>query len=457
MTVESVAPVVSGANPSLALRTGFVLVPLVHSAGMNLVTLLAFRFLTDNLAVSAALAGALFAFVKIYDGLLDPALGSWSDRTQTRWGRRLPYLLAGALAMPLSLLFIFAPPQLPSQAATLGVLLLALMLHASAYTALTVPGMAMVAEGSDDYHTRSVLMSWRVLGNSIGVLFGSTLPAWLLARWGATLEGHARMAYVIAAILLVAGVLAVLLLREAPRTAPTRREALAFAARFRLAWDNRPFRTLAITHIFILMGTAVTSLGIAYFSRYVLRLGDAWLGTYFMFAIAGTLVSMPMWLAFSRRYGKKRGYLISMGGFGLVHLSWLLVGAGEPYGWVVARAIFAGLVSGGLILFAYSMLSDAMRYDFVTTGLRREGAFAGITSLIDKLAAAGAIAVAGVFMSAMGYVSSRAGAAAQQPASAIDAIYILFAVVPAVAMLCGAIALRSYQLDEQSMPREHTA
>ena len=434
-----------------SLRGGFVLVPLVHSAGMNIVTLLAFRFLTDNLAISAGVAGVIFSFVKVYDGLLDPALGTLSDRTQSRWGRRLPFLLIGAIVMPLAVISVFNPPDFGSLLVTELFVVAALMLHASAYTALTIPGMAMLVEATDDYHERSTLMSYRVLGNSIGVLFGSTISAWLLARWGATRLGHGRMAVVIAVVLLGAGLLAVVLLRGAPRSQPTRRETLGWIARFRLVWSNKPFRTLALTHIFVLFGTAITSIGNAYFNKYVLHLGDGWLGTYYMIATIGSVGSMPLWLRFSRRFGKKRGYMISMAGFGLMHLSWLLVQPNEPYPLLVARALLTGIVSGGLILFAYSMLSDAVRFDFISSGLRREGAFAGITSLIDKLSAAFGIATIGGFLSLMGYVASAAGAAAVQPPEAITAIYLSFTVVPGVAMLLGIFTLRSYALNEDGL------
>jgi GPH family glycoside/pentoside/hexuronide:cation symporter len=436
---------------------GFALVPLAHSAGMNIVTLLAFRFFTDNLAISAAAAGALFAAVKLYDGLLDPALGAFSDRTKSPWGRRLPYLLAGGVLMPLAVVMVFNPPQFASLMGVEVFLAIALILHSTAYTALTIPGMAMLVEASDDYHERSKLMSFRVLGNSLGVLLGATLPALLLARWGATRAGHGHMALVIGGLLLIVGVVAVVLLRTTPRTTPVAGKAYRFFDQFKLAWANRPFRILAITHVFILLGTVVTSIANAYFNRYVLLVGDGWLGTYYLIATVGSVGSMPLWLRFSKAYGKKAGYILSMAGFGIFNLSWLLAHAHEPYTLLVARALIIGVFSGGMILFAYSMLSDAVRYDFIQTGLRREGGFAGFTSLIDKLSAAVGVAGVGYFLSRMGYTASTAGAAAVQPHSAILAIYLSFAVAPALAMAAGIAVMTTYRLDEAALREETSA
>ncbi len=427
---------------------------------MNLITLLAFRYLTDNLAISAAIAGALFAFVKIYDGILDPALGALSDRTRTSWGRRLPYLLAGGLAMPVAIVMVFNVPAFESQAMVLGFLVVALVLHATAYTALTVPGMAMLVEVTDDYHERSTLMSFRVFGNSIGVLLGSTLPAWLLVQWGATREGHARMSWVVAGILVVSGIAAVAVLRQTPRTEPgaeTRGSRPGLAAQFRLAWANRPFRTLAIAHVFVLIGTAVTSLGNAYFTKYVLLRTDGWLGTYYVLATIGMVGSMAAWLWLAKSRGKKFCYIAALIGFGVLHLSWLLATPAEPYLLLVLRALLTGIASGGMILFAYSMLSDAIRLDYIQTGLRREGAFAGLTSLIDKLSAAAGISGIGLFLSAMGYVASAAGGAATQSPNAVLAIYISFTIVPAVSMLLAVLVMFGYRLDERALDEQYAA
>ena len=442
-------------EPSWKLRLGFVLVPLGHSAGANIVTLLAFRFMTDNLAISAAAAGAIFAIMKIYDGVLDPALGAVSDRTRSAWGRRLPFILGGGLLMPIAIVMVFSPPSLSSVVTTQAFLTVALILHATAYTALTIPGMAMLVEASDDYHQRSSLMAYRVFGNSLGVVLGSTMPGWLLAYWGATREGHAQMSWVVAAIVLLNCVVAVWALSDAPQTLPNPAQASAapysFGDQFRLAWANKPFRILAATHIFVLFGTAITSIGSNYFNKYVLRHSDSWLGTYYLISTVGVVGSMPCWLWLARRIGKKPCYMLAMAAFGILHLTWLLAAAGEAISLLVLRSILIGVASGGVILCSYSMLSDAVRFDFIQSGLRREGAFAGLTSLIDKLSAAAAIAGMGAYLSMRGYAASKAGAAAVQSAQAIDAIYICFAVAPAVAMLLAIATLMRYQLKEAQL------
>lgn len=435
------------------IRIGSLLIPLAHAAGMNAVTMLGLRFLTDSLAISAGVAGTMFALVKVYDGLLDPAVGAWSDRLRSKWGRRLPFLFAGGLAMPLGLAMLFGAPSFGSLVLAELFIALALAIHATGFTLLTIPGFAMAVEASADHHERTRLMAWRVYGNSAGTLLGTSLPGWMLASLGPPRSGHLVMALTVGAVVLAATLAAVVLLRDAPRTSAvgSGSERYSLARQAKLAWANRPFRLLAIAHIFLLFGTAIGSAGMAYFSRYVLKASDGWLGSYFFVATIANLVATPLWVWLSRLIGKKAGYIAAMFIYGGMHLLWLTAMPGEP-GWLLAtRAAIIGTGAAGMILCAYAMLSDAVRFDFQQSGERREGAFAGFTTLFDKLSAALALAAMGWFLGAMGYASSGSGGTAPQAASAVLAVRLCVSLAPAASLLCAILAVSRYDLDPASL------
>ena len=442
-----------------AIRAGSFLVPVAHAAGQNVVTVMGLRYLTDNLGMAAGAAGLIFAGVKIYDGFLDPAVGAWSDNARTRWGRRLPFLLAGGFAMPLGLALLFGMPDLGSILLTQIVVTLALALHASGFTLLTIPGFAMVIESSADPHERTRLMAWRTYGNAVGTLFGSTLPAWMLARIGADRSGHLAMALTVGAVVLLATLLAVRLLASAPRTvaAPDAPRGVDLARQARLAWANRPFRILALAHVLLLFGTAIGSAAARLFQppRAEGRRRAAWhlfhgfdrgaggidadMGPAVAHRRQEALLHHPRWRCSRRRIC--RGSLAA---------------PGEGQVAIIARALVSGLAGGGMILCAYAMLSDAVRWDYVQSGQRREGAFAGFTTLFDKLSSAAALAAIGGFLSAMGYVSS-AEAGAVQGESAILAIRLCVAVVPAAALFAAILAVLRYDLDPVALAAAEAA
>ena len=99
-----------------------------------------------------------------------------------------------------------------------------------------------------------------------------------------------------------------------------------------------------------------------------------------------------------------------------------------------------------------ALLPDAIEYDRLRTGLRREGIFAGMYTTVEKLAGALGTGASGVFLGLMGYVQSRGGVTVEQPASAITAIYISTAVFPAVLQMLGMIILvRWYDLSPEKL------
>ena len=62
------------------------------------------------LGVSATLTSLALAIAILFDAITDPIAGSASDRFQSRWGRRHPFMAASAPLLGLTLFFLFAPP-----------------------------------------------------------------------------------------------------------------------------------------------------------------------------------------------------------------------------------------------------------------------------------------------------------------------------------------------------------
>lgn len=438
-----------------SVRWAFVLGGAAVSASMQVVTVLALRFLTDDLGISAALAALLFAITQIYNAFVDPLVGYASDRTTTRMGRRRPYLLASGILMPLSILGLFAAPQIENQtlmAAYIGVMLI---VHATGYSLYFVPAAAMAVEVTDDYHARSGLITVKLYGSFAGQILGSSVPPWLLAAWGGGRSGHASMAIVIAAIVGFLALASVPLLRKARGASrAVERSGGLFGGlleQVRMAWDNKPFRIMVFVHLVFTAGVATASSTNAYFTRYVLHRTDAWLGSFYIFLTIGNLIALPFWLWLSKRIDKKKAYSLALSVYGLSNLSWILSGPSETLGVLGFRVTIIGIGMSGLWMLAQSMLTDAIRFDYVRTGLRREGGFSGFMSLIDKLSNAVGLIVMGALLSSMGYAASLDSANQVQSQGAITAIYWSFGVIPAITTLMAVAVLHWYKLTEKEL------
>jgi GPH family glycoside/pentoside/hexuronide:cation symporter len=430
----------------LALALGWGVGTLAPSVLFNTTAFLLMRYLTDYLGVAAATAGVLLTVAKLYDIVINPAMGHLSDRSRSSAGRRRPWLLLGALLAALGFLGLFAAPGTPGVVFVLAMLLL----YSTGYTVFNVPYMAMPAEIAGSYHERSRLMSFRVYAIAIGTFVGGALAPLLVEWFGGGVGGHRGMAWVLATIVLASAAACFVATRNAPATEPSRAPAPGWRERVALIVGNRPFALLLLTKLLQLFAIAASQATMAYFVVRVLGYTYRELGYYALVGAAAIFITQPLWLRLSRRVGKSHAYAWAATGYALVTLSWLLAGAGEPALTFYARAAVAGALSGGLLLMGQSLLPDTIEYDYLRSGLRREGLFAGLYSMAEKLAGAIGAAVTATLLGALGYVASR-GQPVEQPESAILGIYLCVAVVPALAMLASCLALARYDLDEATL------
>ncbi len=437
-------------EPSLRLRIGWGLGSLPGSALSVTANVLLLRFMTDTLGMAAALASSVFALAKVWDAVNDPMIGAFSDRFDTRWGRRLPWILVGGLLSAVVVVAAFAAP-LPAGNGLVVYMAVTMLAFATTYSMLMIPYLAMPAEITDSYHGRTQLMSFRVLFSSAGSTLGLGVGPMLLAAWGATRADHARMALVIAGVAAATTLLCVWMLRDAPRTARPAEPPPGLIEQLRSALQNRPFVWLLVAKFLYFVTLAFTLTTFAYFTKHVLKASDAWLGTFLMVQSLSVIGSQPLWLRVARTFGKQRGFMLAGLCYGLAHFSWWFAVPDEPKPLIFARAIAIGLAGGGTFLLTQAMLPDAIEFDHYRTGLRRAGVFTGVFVFVEQAAGALGVAIIGFFLAAAGYVAATEGRIVAQPPSAILGIYICMAILPLVFQLVAIFAISRYDLTAEKL------
>ncbi|HSV94062.1 MAG TPA: MFS transporter, partial [Desulfobacterales bacterium] len=158
---------------SLGTKLGFG----VCDVGGNLfVTVLGFyllNFITDNLLLGASLAGTALLAGKIWDGVIDPAIGTLTDRTRSRLGRRRPWMLAGAIAILVMMTLMFTNPHITRQGLLFVWVLVVYMLMVTAYSIINIPYGALTPELTKDYDERTTLNAFRMSFAVVGTFIGS--------------------------------------------------------------------------------------------------------------------------------------------------------------------------------------------------------------------------------------------------------------------------------------------
>ena len=162
-----------GSSPRLPLRT--VLVYGLPAMGLSipniLIGLYFFKFATDVLFVAPGVLGLLVGFSRLWDAVSDPVAGYYSDRTQSRMGRRRPWMLVGGIALAVSIVLLWAPPAGLQGIWITAWVAMGLLLLTTSATVFGVPYGALGAELTTDHHDRTRLFAYRSVIGGIGTTF----------------------------------------------------------------------------------------------------------------------------------------------------------------------------------------------------------------------------------------------------------------------------------------------
>lgn len=406
-------------------------------------------FMTNFLGIGAGAAATLLLVSKLYDMVTDPLMGVLGDRTTTRWGRRRPFLMLGGVVSAIGLALVFNPPAIDDQAWLIAYVLGSLLVTYTGYTFFNIPYMAMPAEMTRSYHERTTLMSHRVVFLNIGALIA--VSSFAIVQWlGNDRDAHGTMGWAFA-ILIFLGSAYCFFGTASARQTSQKEHAYSIGTQIRTAFRNRPLMLLLGAKFCQLLGVSLSSATGVYFKVVILGLSYQLTSVYLYTSSLVILAFIPVWNMASRRYGKRLAYMASSAGYALVVLTWLLATADDPLSLVFIRAVLLGIFASGILILGPALLPDAVEYDYLKTGMRREGTLSSFYSTVEKLAFAIGPALALYFLSWFGYQAGTEGMQIEQPQSAIIAIYIGAGLTPAMLYGLSLIFLFKYDLSEDRL------
>ena len=435
-------PPVLNTTPGYRIILGWGLGSLGLSTILNTLNVLLLAYLTLVVGIEPALAGSIILVVKLYDVVTDLPMGWISDRTISRWGGRRPYLLAAGLLTPPTMVMLFSAPE----SGSINYIVTALLLYATGYTLFNVPYLSMPTELASNTHVRTRMMAHRSAFIAGGTFFGVALAPYLVGYFGGGATAYAMLGKVMA-IFVAIGFIGCFLMTGDKALKPKKTAIMPLSQQLKIVFANRHFKTLLFIKITHLLALATGAGSLFFFIRYALGYDLQILGIYGAATTLAWAISMPMWSRLAKSRGKRVGYFIATAAYVLITASWALAQSGEPMPLLIARAVLFGIVSGGMLLMGNAMLQDVMDLDFRTTGKRKNGLFAGLYSLTEKITSGIGAQILGLVLSVYGFDR----AVAVQSPDAITGIYITAALIPALLMLVSLVAIHHYRLDESEL------
>lgn len=449
--------------PKLSLST-----KLAYGAGdlgtaitANILAVFLLIFFTDVAGLGAGLAGSILLIGKVWDAINDPIVGILSDRSHSRWGRRLPWLIYGSI--PFGIFFFlqwlvphFSDNPSANQWGLFWYYVIIAIIFNSFYTIVNLPYTALTPELTQDYDERTSLNSYRFAFS----ISGSILSLLLALAIFSVFKGDSTKQYWVLGA--VCGVISVLplywcvwgtrkrvMVTERQRQETSSSESLPYLEQLKVAFTNRPF--LYVIGIYLCSWLAVqnTVAIIPYFVKNWMGLADADF-TKVVIAVQVTgLVMLFVWSEISKRVGKKAVYFMGMSLWIIAEIGLFFLQPGQV-GLMYVLAVMAGFGVSTAYLIPWSMIPDVIELDELNTGQRREGIFYGFMVLLQKVGLAIGLFLVGQVLQHAGFLATVTGQAAPvQPPAALWAIRLLIGPVPTVILLVGLVLTYFYPITRE--------
>lgn len=380
----------------------------------------------------SATALTLYAF---YNAINNPLIGYFSDRTHTRWGRRLPYLWFGTLPwMVIFGLLWLAPFNGNEQPVALLIYMVAgIVLYDALGTAVSTAYYSLLPEMFPSYQERTDVAVRMNLFLTVALLGGVALPPILAQQlgWGS-------MGLLFAGVAALAGYIGYRGMFE--RGGPAVADDFSFFAAFKATFVNRSFLPMTVAQTMRFVTTNALSTGMIFYIKYSIDADPGQtsiiLGTAF---IVAALALYPWRIFVANRFEPRTTALLGYAATALSALPLWLVNSLQ--GAIIAAA-FIGVAFAGIFLMDNVLISDVIDEDEVKTGQRREGMYFGLNGLVVTLSAAIVSVVFGLIAPAYGYDTRLE----VQPATVATGFRLFMTGLPFVGCALAFIALLTYPL-----------
>lgn len=422
-----------------------------------------------GLGMNPATIGTIMASSRLTDALADPVMGYITDHTRTRWGRRRPFIVVGAILSGIVFAAMWQMPSGFSHPFYFWFFLIGTNLFYLMATLYAAPFIALGYEMSADYQERIRIQGY---SNFIGQV------PWLLLSWSyafmenkrwfdTNVEGARALAWIMGGVMIAIGVLPGLLCREPVyTTSPTSSKAASLRAwsgvskhtsgffkGFLITLQNRYFLKLTGATFFIFNGfTLIAGLG-SYVILFYVFAGDQAHGAKWV-GITGTLlsactfgaISIVTWMA--THWGKRPAFLIStslaIAGYAL---KWFCYRPHAPYLLLLPAPLIAfGL--GGLFTTVGAMIADVCDQDELQHGQRREGMFGAVYWWTVKLGTAVALVASGYLLNFTGF---RQEFGANQSAHSLWLMRVFEIGLPVITYALAILIMWSYDLSPEKV------
>ncbi len=444
---------------SLKEKIGFSLGDMASNLYFQTFVIFILNYYTDVFGIPAAAVGTMFLVTRIFDAVNDPIMGTFADRTNSRFGKFRPYILYFAVPLAVMGVLTFTTPNFDAA----GKLIYAYITYNSLmvmYTIVNVPYSALMGVITPNSLERTELSSFRFVGAFIGGFIIQAATISLVQYFG---QGNMQLGW--QRTMMCIGALAVILLLTTffttkERVYPPKKQKTIFKVDIKDLFANTPWLLAAGATVFQLTFIVARSSSIIYYFKYYVKeqqlnlfgsvINLSYGGFTSAFLISGTIATIlgaVLTKYFSKTLDKKNVYswfLISSSVFSMIFFFL------RPQD-VILIFLINILVSfffGPVSVLQWAIYADVADYSEWKNNRRATGLVMAASLFALKLGLTFGGAFVGWMLAYYGFVANQA-----QTATALTGIMMLMSVFPGLFGIIGGLLMLFYPLTNKMMDK----
>ena len=457
--MSQIPPPPPGERVPLKAKFAWALGSLGDNYASQTLTQLVTPFYNIALGVPAELIAKAMSIPRFIDSFADPTIGYLSDNSRSRFGRRRPFILAGAIPLAILAYCLWLPDGGWSKQSLALYLAVSTFVYYLAYALFIVPYRALGFEITSDYNERTRVQGWGMIFGLVGglgipwlyklaLVFGGADPNAKTYAPEVMLQGTRWVGLCVAVIILITCSAPAFLCRE--RVLPGTQEKISIWDALVQTLRNWPFFNMLFARTLVLIATfAVSAIGTPLIIYYLFAGNQSEAATLqavagnLLFAGAGIGIPFNTWM--SARIGKRHAFIVCLLVASLGCLSQFFTMKPEHAYWILASNFVLGFGLQGVWLMCQSMVADVCDEDELRTGRRREGIYGAAYALLEKLGVSAGFFLAGTVATICGY------SAGTPSPEVLHRMWLAAIFIPIGGMLLAALLIALYPLTHARM------